>query len=138
MGVGITGIVFLAVTVMRPTTPPRELGYADLIRQIDAGDVARAAFVKSQDSTVIKGELRNPTERFRTSISNDQMETLTVRLSNRGASTETTTEIQQGSLAYGGAIASVPLFFIAYFLVVRFSIERAKRRLLELKSKEAE
>jgi hypothetical protein len=135
---GVLGIVLLALIVMRPTSPPRDPGYAELIRQFDSGNVARAAFVRSKDSTVIEGELRNPTEGFRTAISNDQMEILTVRLRNRGLSTETRTEIQQGSLAYWGAIASVALFFIAYFLIVRFSIERARRRLLELKNKEAE
>jgi hypothetical protein len=133
---GILAIVFLAVIVIRPTAPPRDLGYAELTCQIDAGNVARASFVKSKDRTVIQGELRSPTESFSTAISNDQMEIVTVRLRNRGESPETSTEIQHGSLAYWGAIASVALFLVAYFLIVRFSIERAKRRLLELKNKE--
>ena len=133
---GVLGLLFFAAIVMRSTPPPRELGYGELVRQIDADNVFSAAFVKSKDRTVIQGELRSPTESFSTAISNDQMEIVTVRLRNRGESPETSTEIQHGSLAYWGAIASVALFLVAYFLIVRFSIERAKRRLLELKNKE--
>jgi len=123
---------------MRSTPPPRELGYGELVRQIDADNVFSAAFVKSKDRTVIQGELRKSTRGFTTAISNDQMEMLTVRLRNRGVPTVTRTETQRDSLGYWGAIASVALFSVLYFLIVGDSIKRAKRSLVELKNKEAE
>ncbi|MFZ0521197.1 MAG: ATP-dependent metallopeptidase FtsH/Yme1/Tma family protein [Candidatus Acidiferrales bacterium] len=130
-------IVIVALRVMLPSQPPREVGYGALVHEINAGNIVSATFTKLKDGEEIRGELRTPPETFRTAISNDQTESLTESLRSRGVKTDTAREFPRGSLVYWGASAIAVLPVVAFLFLFRFQIKRLKRRLVELRNQEA-
>jgi ATP-dependent Zn protease len=136
IGVLTLAVIVLKLTVLRPT-PPRELPYDNLVQQIDQGNITRVRFLKSAEGTKIIGELRNPAGSFRTQASDDQIESMTARLSSKGISAVTVQENGPNSPAFWGVWIFVALTFLGFFLILNFQIARVKRRILTLKNGEA-
>jgi hypothetical protein len=102
-------VVIVAVKVMLPSQPPRELGYGALVHEIDAGNIVSATFTKLKDSEEIRGELRTPPETFRTAISNEPIESWAESLRSRGVKTSTAREIpRRGASALAVPPCGVP------------------------------
>lgn len=129
--------VVVALRLLLPSQPSREVGYGALVHEIDAGNIASATFTKLKDHEEIRGELRTPPETFRTAISNDQIESLAESLRSRGVKTSTAREIPRGSLVYWGASAISVLPPVAFLFLFGFQIKRLKRKLIELRNQEA-
>jgi ATP-dependent Zn protease len=66
----------------------RELNYSDFMKQVDKSNVAEGKFFMSQNTADFHGQLRNPTERIRTTVPRDDFSTLTDRLRQQGARIE--------------------------------------------------
>jgi ATP-dependent Zn protease len=137
IGVLTLAVIVLKMTVLRPT-PPRELRYDDLVQQIENGNVARVRFLRSTEGTKITGELRNSAGSFSAPISDDQIESMTARLSSKGISAVTVQENGPNSLAFWGVWIFVGLFFLGFFLILKFQIARVNRRILTLRNREAQ
>lgn len=130
-------LILVALRMILPGKPARVMEYGALVNNIDAGNVVSATFTKLKSGEELRGELRTPAESFRTVISTDQIDDLTTRLRSRGAKTSTANEIPSGSLAYWGASVLAVLPVAAFLFLFRFLIKRIKRRLVELRIKEA-
>jgi hypothetical protein len=130
-------VIVVALRMILPGRPMRVLDYGTLVNNANAGNVVSATFTKLKDGEEIWGELHTPAEPFRTAISPDQIESLTVRLRSRGVKTSTASEIPKGSIAYWGAMTLALLPLPAFLFLFRFQIKRLKRRLVELRIKEA-
>ncbi|MFZ0584087.1 MAG: hypothetical protein WAN72_12270 [Candidatus Acidiferrales bacterium] len=130
--------LFIAgLRIMSPRQQPRELEYAELNHQIDNRNVIHAQLVKSGESVIVTGELRDPSENFRSAVPDGQIETLAKRLGNPSLATNIPKELPRGSLVYWGTTAFVVFVFATIFFLLNFLIARFKRRLLELRTKEA-
>ena len=130
-------VPIVALRMILPGQPARVMEYGELVDNIAAGNVVNATFTKLKAGEEIRGELHTPAEPFRTAISADQIESLTTRLRSRGIKTSTASEVPSGSIAYWGAMALAVLPIPAFLFLFRFQIKRLKRRLVELRIKEA-
>lgn len=130
-------VPIVALRMILPEEPERVMEYGALVNNIDAGNVVSATFTKLKDGEEIRGELRAPAESFRAAISTDQIESLTARLRSRGIKTSTVSEVPSGSIAYWGAMALAVLPLPAFLFLFGFQIKHLKRRLVELRIKEA-
>lgn len=130
-------VFIVAVRLMSPKQPPRELEYAELGHQIDAHNVIRARLVKLRDRVIVTGELRDPSENFRSAVPDGQIESLAEHLGNPSLATNIPKELPRGSLVYWVTTAFVLLVFATIFFLLNFLIVRFKRRLHELRTKEA-
>jgi hypothetical protein len=130
-------VPIVALRMILPGQPERVMEYGALVDNIDAGNVVSATFTTLKDGEEIRGELHTPAEPFRTAISTDQIESLTTRLRSRGIKTTTASEVPSGSIAHWGAMALAILPLPAFLFLFRFQIKRLKRRLVELRTKEA-
>jgi|ERR1700689_4472133 ATP-dependent Zn protease len=131
------GILMIAVVVLKmifvsPTQRP-ELGHSELMRQIDAGNIQEAKFIRSKGGVEIRGTIRNPPSDFRTTIAEGEITDLTARLKTKGVATTIADEIPRGSLGYYATFGFVILFFAGFFFLGRFQIKRLKRKALEFK-----
>ena len=63
---------------------------------------------------------------------------MTAWLSSKGISTVTVQENGPNSLAFWGVWVFVALFFLGFFLTLKFQIARVNRRILTLKNREAQ
>lgn len=134
---GTLMVIVVALRMILPGRPTPVLEYEALVSNVDAGNVVSATLTKLKNGEEIRGELRSPAESFKTPISNEQIENLTTRLQNRGVKMSTASQLPQGSIAYWGAIALAVLPLPALLFLFRFQIKRLKRRLVELRIKEA-
>jgi hypothetical protein len=135
---GILFVVVVGLRLMNLGPPPRALGYAELIHQIDNGNVARTEFRNTKDGVILTGELRGPGESFRTLVPNDQIEALAARLGNPGLANHMTAEMTRPSLAFWGILAVAMFGLLAYLVIARFWVKQSKRRLRELSNKESQ
>lgn len=134
----LTLLVFItAVRIMSPKQPTRELEYAELGHQIDNRNVTHAQFVKVRGSVIVTGELRNPSENFRSTVPDGQIESLAKHLGNPSLASNIPTELPRGSLVNWVTTSFVVFVFAAIFFLLNFLIARLKRRLLHLRTKEA-
>jgi hypothetical protein len=122
----IVGYQFISTS----PAPPRELAYRALPSQMGSGKVARGWFVGSRHGTTVGTELRQPADRFSTVVSADQI--ATVDRASRGP--ERIDRHGWGGFtrfaAYWQLWIFVALFFVAFFWIGHFLIERLKRKSL--------
>lgn len=136
-GVAILLLVLVALKLLLPAPPPKQIDHAELLREIDAGNVEEAHFLRSGNGAEMDGELHNPPENFEVRIPESEIENLQARLRAKGISTTVSNEIPRGSFGYYAAFAFFILFFVAFFLIARFQIRRLRRRGVELKNRGA-
>jgi ATP-dependent Zn protease len=130
-------LILVVLRMILPGQPARVMEYGALVNNIDAGNVVSATFTTLKDGEEIRGELRAPAELFRTPISTDQIESLTTRLQIRGVKTGKAGDSPPNSIAYWGATVLAVLPFLAFLFLFRILIKRLKRKLIELRIKEA-
>lgn len=134
-GVGILLVAVVVLKLFLPAAPPKQIDHAELLRQLDAGNVEEAHFLRSGNGVEIDGELRNPSENFEARVAEGEIENLQARLRAKGVSATVSNEIPRGSFGYYAAFAFFILFFVAFFLIARFQIRRLRRRGVELKNR---
>ena len=131
------GVLAIAVIVLKivfvSSSEPRRLDHSELMRQIDAGNIQEAKFIRSKSGVEIRGTIRNPPGDFRSAIAEGEIGDLTVRLQTKGVATTIANEIPRGSPGYYATFGFAILFFAGFFVLVRFQIKRLKRRALEFK-----
>src|ERR1700732_3933952 len=99
--IAVLAIVVIAVKIVFVSpSSPRRLDHSELIRQIDAGNVQEAKFIRSKAGVEIRGTIRNPPGHFRAAIAEGEIGGLTARLQTMGVATSVAEEIPRRSLGY--------------------------------------
>jgi ATP-dependent Zn protease len=132
IGVLAVAVIVLKIVLVSPTQRP-ELGRSELMRQIDAGNIQEAKFVRSKGGVEIRGTIRKPPSDFRKTISEGEIGDLTARLQAKGIAMNVAEEVPRGSLRYYATFGFVILFFAVWFFLVRFQVKRLKRKAVEFK-----
>lgn len=127
-GLMILLVLVVAVKLLLPSTPPKQIERSELVRQIDAGNVEEARFRLSDGGATIDGKLRNPAIRFEARIAESEVATFTVRLRAKGVPASVGKEIPRGSFEYYTAVVFIILLFIGFFLLAMFRISHFRRR----------
>lgn len=70
--VGILLVLVVALKLLLPSTPPKQMEHIELLRQIDAGNIREAHFLRSKRGAEIDGELRNPPTNFDARIAENE------------------------------------------------------------------
>lgn len=135
-GVLILLVLVVALKLLLPSTPPKQIEPGELVRQIDAGNVEEARVLRSAGGARIDGELRNPAMHFEAQIAGSEIATFTARLRAKGVPANLGKEIPRGSFEYYTAVILIILLFIGLFLFMVSRISHLRRRGLELKNKE--
>lgn len=83
----VLAIVFWKMAAPSPNngTPVKRLNYSDFMQQVDDKNVASAEFYTLKTTTEIHGELRQPPDRYRVTISNEVVPSVTEQLRSEGA-----------------------------------------------------
>jgi ATP-dependent Zn protease len=135
IGILLVVVVVLKIIFASPTQR-REFDHSELLREIDAGNIQEAKFVRSKDGIEIDGAIRNPHGDFKAAIAEREVDDLTARLRAKGVSAPVADEIPRGSLGYYATFGLLILFFAVWFFLVRFQIKRLKRKALEFRNKD--
>jgi len=100
-------------------TPEQELNYTEFMQQVDQKNVASAKFYASRATSVIHGTLREPPDRYRVTIANEQVRGATDQLRSEGA----TIQVVAGTTWIEFLVNIAP-----FLLIVVFWIYVLKRR----------
>jgi cell division protease FtsH len=71
-----------------PSEPSSSISYSDFMAQVDKNNVASIRLLESPATAEVEGQLREPRERFRTTIPKETIPTLTERLRKQGVPVE--------------------------------------------------
>jgi hypothetical protein len=132
IGVLAIAVIVLKIVFVSPSEP-RRLDHSELMRQIDAGNIQEAKFIRSKSGVEIRGTIRNSPGDFRSAIAEGEIGDLSARLQVKGIVTSVADEIPRGSARYYATFGFVILFFAGWFFLVRFQIKRLKRRALKFR-----
>jgi ATP-dependent Zn protease len=133
----MVAVIVMKMILVSPIQRP-ELSHSELMRQIDAGNIQEANFVRSKGGVEVRGTIRNPPSNFRTTIAEDEIGDLTARLQKKGVAATIANEIPPGSPGYYATFGFVILFFAGFFFLGRFQIKRLKRRALKFQQEAIE
>jgi ATP-dependent Zn protease len=132
IGVLAIAVIVLKIVFVSPS-PRQRLDHSELMRQIDAGNIQEAKFIRSTSGVEIRGTIRNPPGDFKTTIAEGEMGDLTARLQSKGIASSVADEIPRGSSRYYATFGFVIAFFAGWFFLVGFQIKRLKRKALKFK-----
>ena len=71
-----------------PSEPSASISYSDFMAQVDKNNVASVRLLESAATAEVEGRLRDPEERFRTTVPKETIPTLTERLRKQGVAVE--------------------------------------------------
>jgi ATP-dependent Zn protease len=83
----VLAIILWKMAVPNPNngTPEEKLNYSDFMQQVDHKNVASADFFALKTTTEIHGKLREPPDRYRVTVSNEVVRSVTEQLRSEGA-----------------------------------------------------
>ncbi len=106
-----------------PSAPPSSLNYSDFMAQVDKNNVSSLKIVESPATAEVEGQLREPQERFRTTVPKETIPALTDRLRKQGVPVEVS---EDNSVSWPRLLVNILPFLIILALWI-FMIRRRWR-----------
>ncbi len=106
-----------------PSAPPSSLKYSDFMAQVDKNNVSSLKIVESPATAEVEGQLREPQERFRTTVPKETIPALTDRLRKQGVPVEVS---EDNSVSWPRLLVNILPFLIILALWI-FMIRRRWR-----------
>lgn len=101
-------------------TPETELNYTDFMQQVDQKNIASAKFYTSKTTSEVHGTLRHPPGRYRVTIPNELVRSVTDQLRSEGATIQ---------MAAGSSWAEFVVNAMPFVLLLSVWIYLMKRRM---------
>jgi len=109
-----------------PSEPFTPMSYSDFMAQVDKNNVGSAKIVESPATAAVEGQLRDPQERFRTTIPKETIPALTEQLRKQGVSIEVSEEKRTSNRDL--IVNLAPFFVILALWIVTFMMRSRRNR----------
>ena len=117
-----------------PSEPSASIGYSDFMAQVDKNNVASVRLLESPATAEVEGQLRDPQERFRTTIPKETIPALTEQLRKQGVPVQVS---EDNSVGWPRLLANMAPFLLIVALWV-FMIGRRWRRARSIQNSPAD
>ncbi len=109
-----------------PSEPSSSMSYSDFMAQVDKDNVASVKLFESPATAEVEGQLREPREKFRTTIPKETIPALTDHLRKQGVAIEVSEESSASQRTF--LVNMLPFLIILALWIVMFMVRSRRNR----------
>lgn len=122
--VALAVVLWRMVSAPKATGPANQISYSNFLQQVDNNNIGTATFALSRNTADVSGELRQPSQEYRTTVPKESVSDLTDRLRKLGANVNISESPKQTWQSY--LINLAPLVILVGFWI--FMMNRMRSR----------